>query len=459
MSFKYNLLVPVAAFCLLLGSCKKYLEEKSDASLATPATMDDLEAILRNATLKSALILTNGGTDEYFYEYSVWLARPDLQKNGYVWGARTNDYDDWRSQYINAYYANTVLSSLDVIPANGNQARWNNIRGEALFIRAHAFYQVAQLYAPQYDPATAGTDPGIPLRLDADLNVPSVRSSVQQTYDRIIQDLTEAASLMDDAVPNTTENKGRPTKAAAYALLARAYLQKADYAKAKESADASLQQYNTLMDFNNTAEVTPASATLPVVSFNSEMLYFTNTNGAPNSSSSARVDSNLYRSFAADDLRKTAYFSANSNGTYRFKGTYNGALSGGLNNLFNGLANDEVYLTRSECQARLGNTAAAMQDLNALLVKRWKAGLFTPLTASSSAEALSIVLRERWKELIYRGTRWSDLKRLNKDPQYAVTIKRDLNGTVYTLPPNDLRYALLIPVEVINVSNLQQNSR
>jgi hypothetical protein len=140
----------------------------------------------------------------------------------------------------------------------------------------------------------------------------------------------------------------------------------------------------------------------------------------------------------------------------RFKGSYNSSLS--LGN-FIGLSTSEVYLVRAESLARLGDKDAAMQNLNTLLRKRYKTGTFTDLTAATATQALDIILTERRKEMVLRGMRWADLKRLNKEPARAVAIKRDLTGQIYTLSPNDLKYAFLVPTEVIQLSDLQQNPR
>ena len=68
--------------------------------------------------------------------------------------------------------------------------------------------------------------------------------------------------------------------------------------------------------------------------------------------------------------------------------------------------------------------AAAMNDLNTLLQARWAAGSFTALTATDGQDALRQILMERRKELLFRGLRWTDLRRLNKDPGTAVTLYR-----------------------------------
>jgi hypothetical protein len=98
-----------------------------------------------------------------------------------------------------------------------------------------------------------------------------------------------------------------------------------------------------------------------------------------------------------------------------------------------------------------------MNDLNTLLIKRWKSGTFKPLDSNTAEEALKKVLEERRKELLYRMLRWMDLKRLNKEQQFQKSLKRILNNEEYTLLPNDPKYALPIPERVIELSGMQQN--
>jgi len=59
-----------------------------------------------------------------------------------------------------------------------------------------------------------------------------------------------------------------------------------------------------------------------------------------------------------------------------------------------------------------------------------------------------------------RGTRWIDLRRLNKEGLYTTNLQRVVNGTVYTLPANDPRYTYPIPDEVIQFNpSMPQNPR
>ena len=119
----------------------------------------------------------------------------------------------------------------------------------------------------------------------------------------------------------------------------------------------------------------------------------------------------------------------------------------------------EFYLTKAECLARNGSVTEAISTLNKLLITRYKTGSYTPVSVTDQQEALSIILLERRKELLFRGIRWTDLRRLNLEASTAVTIYRKLNGTSYKLEPNSPNYTLPVADDVIQLSNIPQNMR
>jgi hypothetical protein len=164
-----------------------------------------------------------------------------------------------------------------------------------------------------------------------------------------------------------------------------------------------------------------------------------------------RVDTALYQSYAENDLRKQAFYFPLDPG-YVFIGTYNGNIS----SLFTGIATDEVYLMRAECRARQGDIQRAMDDLNTLLVTRFETGTFKEFTASNKEEALKVILEERRKELPFRCLRWMDIKRLNKEGANIV-LKRIVGSETYTLAPNDKKYALPLPPDIIKLTGIPQN--
>lgn len=276
----------------------------------------------------------------------------------------------------------------------------------------------------------------------------SERATVQQTYDQIINDLKTAAELL----PQTDIFTTRPNKAAAYAELARVYLTMRDYNNAKIYAEAALSINNTLVDYNTYA----SSNFLPAFINNTEIL-FVSFATSPDELRSPKgiIDTSLYLSYSTNDLRKSIFFETNSNGSF-WKGSY--FPEAGTYKIFDGLATDEVYLILAECQARTGSKDDAMTTLNALLRKRWKTGTFTDLTAADVTDAINKILTERRKELLFRGLRWSDLRRLNVEGA-NITLRRIVNGNTYSLAPDDLRWVLLIPDLETGRSGIQQNAR
>jgi tetratricopeptide (TPR) repeat protein len=328
---------------------------------------------------------------------------------------------------------------------------WNNVKGSALYFRGEAFFNVSQIFTRPYS-LTFPDYAGIPLRLSADPAGTSVRAGLQDTYQQILKDLKGSLNYL----PDVPLYKVRPSKPAAYALLSRVYLVMQDYPNALLYADSCLKKVDSILDYNTLK----STVTYPIPAFNKEVIFqatiaddLQNLLGV-----NCIVDSTLYKSYDNNDLRKTLFYKAGTTGQINFIGTYTGGTASSVSKAFGGIATDEVYLTRAECYARTGNVAAAMNDLNKLMVARWKTGTFIPFTAANPTDALAIILNERRKETPFRGLRWLDLRRLNSGGA-NITLTRNLNGQQYTLTPNDPRYALPIPPDVITLSGMTQNER
>lgn len=450
--------IGVVSSLTLFTGCNKqdeFLNAKPNEALAVPATLGDLQALLQNESLFNAddPALGEISSDDFYVVSADWNSlNTTNERNAYLWAPAVYDagadVKDWSSPYQQVYYANTVLEALPKMPPDASQpTRYNQVKGTALFYRSIAFYNLLQIFALPYDSAAAAKDLGIPLILSADLNTHYTRATQQQCYDQLVKDLQTALSLL----PVTAAYRTEPSQVAVNALLARIYLVMGNYNQALQYASDCLAQNNKLVDYNT---LTPGSAAISTA-YLPEDIYHTRMHAygivIPNNVSV--TDSTLYKSYGANDLRKTAFFIVN-NGLPYFRGSYDYKKYS-----YNGLATDEIFLIRAECYARLGNTAAAMNDLNTLLVSRWKTGTFIAYTAASADDAVSQVIAERRKELLYRGLRWTDLRRLNKDSRYATTLTRVINGTTYTLGPNDPRYALPIPDNEVQVSGLIQNQR
>jgi hypothetical protein len=281
------------------------------------------------------------------------------------------------------------------------------------------------------------------LKLTSDFNAPTIRANLEETYAQIITDLKNAMVLLPDLPVHVL----RPSKSSCYALLARTYLSMRSYDSCLKYADLSLKIKSDLINYNSVA----SGNTYPFSRFNEEDL-FDNIASRPNYYTFfyGQIDTTLYDSYAENDLRKVLFFKQNSVGYY-FTGSYAGYY------MYIGLATDEVYLMRAESYARLGNKDAALSDLNTLLETRWLNGTYVPFEASTSEDALGIILKERRKELVFSNLRWMDIKRLNKEGA-NISLTRIINGNTYTLPPNDNRFALALPSDIIKMTGMPQNS-
>jgi len=450
---------------LIVCGCKKsvFLDANPNDKIIIPESLADMDALLDNNNVMNGdgiegltPVFGEIASDDHYIPNNVFPALTKGQINLYAWKddfyENTRSYYGWELSYKAVLYANAVLSSLEKKPID-QSTDFNRIKGSALFHRAHSFYQLAQIFAPQYVSSSALQKPGIPLRLTTNINESITRASLEATYTKIVADLLNSISLL----PNVPSYKTRPSKAASFGLLARVHLTMQSYDKALIYADSCLKYQSALIDYN-TISLTRRN---PFLRYNDEVIFACNMGKLDEdliTVFNVVIDSNLYASYHQNDLRRSAFFGSAANygnkGMF-FKGTYEGS-----SKFFSGIATDEIYLIRAECYARLNNVVLAMKDLNFLMAKRWRSTVPYPeITATNSNDALAKILVERRKELIYRGLRWADLRRLNAEGA-NISIKRMVNGKEITLQPNSLHYTFLIPPDVMNFNpDMIQNDR
>ncbi|MES2003016.1 MAG: RagB/SusD family nutrient uptake outer membrane protein [Bacteroidota bacterium] len=441
----------------LMGCHKtEFLEAKPNASIIIPTSLEELRALLDNTNVFTVSPgIGEISADNYYVSTATWQSLSQLEHNLYSWekdsygGVRS--IDDWNIPWQQVLYTNIVLEQLNKLSVDSSmQKEWQDCKGSALFLRAHAFYNLLLHFAAAYDNATATTDPGIPLRLTTNIHDLRERASVQDSYNQVLADLSAASPLLSENVSASYRN--RPSKPAVFGLLSRVYLSMGKYDKAGSYADSCLLLYNKLINFNTLS----TTATTPFDRLNDENIYYCqaiNYNVLLTISTTTLVDTTLYQSYAANDLRKQLYFRQISGPNYGIKRGHSGTTYP-----FTGLSTEEMYLNRAESYARAGNSITAMNDLNTVLVKRWKTGTYVPQTANTAAEALQKILTERRKELIWRGLRWPDLKRLNKE-NAGINLTRILNNQPYSLTPNSPLYVFPIPDNEISLSGIAQNPR
>src|SRR5690606_22868274 len=449
--------------CFVLSACgEEFLDAKPSSDIINPTTIAEYQKLLDHYLILNATgALPQLSSDEYYIVSNKdYEALPsNTQKNAYIW--KEDIYDGeveipaWNRLYACVFYANSVLDGLENIEVtSANRDSWEDLRGQALFFRSYAFYDLARNFCSVYDDETADSELGIPLKISSGIDKIVPRSTLSETFEQIIKDLMESKELLGNSF--SEGNRNRPSRAAVFALLARVYLYMGKYADAELAADSCLKHYNKLIDYNTV----DASSSQPftytndeVIFYSAQVISYSTTTGYDNKPAIA-VDTNLIELYHEDDLRLSIFFLKNSIGNYNVKRGY----AGGGSYPFTGLAVDEVYLIKSECMARRNDAQGAMSFLNALLTNRYKTNSYVPMVVSSATEALEKILLERRKELVWRALRWSDLKRLNRDGA-NITLTRLIGGEEFILPPNSSLYVFPIPDDETLLSGIQQNNR
>lgn len=447
-----------------LAGCKKYLDIIPKGKII-PQKTSDYRLLLDQISPKGS---SNGFTQSFSNDV---LMSDDMEVNAFsasFYNAADQnvltfaehiyqDFEsdpDWEALYNQIYVANLVTSQV-MDAEGGTTAEKNVLLAEAKVHRAYAYLILVNLYGKQYVAATAATDPGVPIRKNLDFEEKLPRATVQEVYNYILQDLTDALGKLP-ATPQLNLNY-RPVEAASNALLARVNLCMNNIPSALAYANSSLQLYNTLIDYNTL----PAGQSFP------------GTLAEPNGLQGKEVlllksptspDSFFYGSGSLVSL----YDQQND---LRFKAKFASDAAFGLNFGFictgwsgktpaKGPSTAEMLLIRAECYARTEKVNEAMADLNTLRKTRFKTGSNSMLTAASPAQALLLVKQERRRELAFSGARWFDIKRYNVVDRDNITVTHLVNGVSYTLPSNGVRAVLPIGRKYIDLNpEIIQNPR
>ncbi len=433
----------------LLQGCNEYLDLKPNKKLVVPSTMADLQAIMDYPTMnKGPFAIIEMASDDRNLSKSEWEALPEDWRQNYIWNkVGLNDQLIWNEIYQIVYNSNLVISLIDNLPSNVHtKDQGDLVRGSAYYYRGQSFFDLAQVWALPYDPASSSQALGIPLRLDPNFSEISFRAMSETVYQQALSDLHFASALL----PVQSNHKTRPSKAAAFSMLSRVYLTMGNYPKALVYADSCLLHHQAYIDFNTLDTL----ANAPFQNLNAEMILFKTNSSAISRTRGGAVSSELLELYDVDDLRQNLFFGKRTDGGFHFKGDYSGSTS--LS--FAGLTTGEMILNRAEGHARNGDVAAALADLNELRKHRFKTKTFTPFVATPEMDIIALVLEERRRELCFKGgLRWLDIRRLSRESKYAITPKREWPGEVHELPPGDPRYAFMIPEEVVAISGMPQN--
>lgn len=374
------------------------------------------------------------------------------QANGVT--ANDNVLQQWRQDYLIISRTNQILALIDDVEFD--QTSKDNIKGQALFLRAYAYFELVRYFGAvplHLTPVATRQEAALPL------------SEESEVYEQIIQDLEMALALLP---LKSVQQGGRATSGAARTLLGNVYINLERWADAETvlkpvvtSGEYSLMP-NYEMAFsdnatnkNNIESVFEVQFIEGAAGLNGNFFYqflprpllavelepLTGTsNPQPIDGEGNNIPTpDIIAAYEDGDLRKEASIgyvflsnSARDEKTYPYIKKYAKEHSQHNNTGTNWpvYRYSEVLLFMAEALDEQGKSGEALGYLNQV---RNRAGL----ADASSANLRETIFKERRVELAFENKRWFDIQRTNRIEEIIIPYGQRIvaNPLDYYYPP------------------------
>lgn len=421
----------LAIIGLSLGSCKKFLDTIAPANSLTG------DAVFRHDHTATAALLgiyadMEGSGVAYHKISSLGLASDDFinhRNHPAALAMATNTLTpanelvakQWDTHYQYIYHANAILEGLTNNNYISNPVKMQ-LLGEGYFIRAWFHFSLLNYFG--HIPYMTRTDYAI--------NSRQPQEDQQTVYPKIIADLKKSKELLPSHYVNAsndpTEERTRPNRYAAGALLSRVYLYAQQWDDAILEADTVLSATSIYVLNANLAGVFLKNnkeaiwQLQPVVAGHNSYAggALEPGTGIPNNVS---LSQNLIDSFEAGDLRRSAWIkTVTVSGQpfywwYKYKAGQNSPVISEYTTL---LRLAELYFIRAEANIMKQRFGSGATDLNRI---RQRAGL-PAINSLSREEMLEAISKERRIEFFGEyDDRWNDLKRTGRIDRVLSVVK------------------------------------
>ena len=473
-----KILLP-AFLIISMVSCKKSELDTAPSNGVLPgqilATTGSITSVLDGAYKGLFAFGANGnGGHDNFGQKAVDivedLAGIDMVVNsaGYGWFNRDYQYTEWTlidgtnrhtDMYWFLYYnlikqANQILEQIDATA--GTQTEKDLIKGQALGLRAYAYYYLINLFQQTYKGNES--KPGVPLYTKSSIEG-KARGTVAEVYTQIIADLTQAETLLTGKTVASKNNMNVNVVQgfrARVALLMEDWPTAATYA-AKAKTGYTLMtpsQYNATTAFSsiNGPEVMwgsliPSAEATIYASFFSHMDVA--TGGYASLGTQKKITKALYDQIPVGDARKNGFTPITSTSTTN--PPYNQIkervpVPGSWAADYIYMRASEMYLIEAEADARAGQDGPARTALETIVKARYPA---YSAASFSGPTLIAEILLQRRIELWGEGFSLIDIKRLktglNRPTGAGNHGSPNLDANVYTMADGDPRMIMRIP--------------
>lgn len=408
-------------------------------------------------------------------------------------------------KYIN--YMNVILEKMP--DAEGDATRKPQLMAEARIMRAYFHWLLVNIYAKQYDEATAATDGGIPYCDDTNVTEQKTKLTVTEVYDRILDDCSDEVIA---ALPaNDNGNVLRADQAFGNAVRAKVLMQMKRYSEALPYAEQALAINGNIEDRSTIKEtgawslpqdiadnyvymghgvrVSPCMEVLSAETggivassgggsfddddedegydedddhgydeealsdgdddYDDEDSDYSDDEEDDDGETTTEVDNGLFE--PGDYLIKYTSEWSNIYGTMMFGLGVKYNMSWSAQGNVYGITSDHIYYVAAECLIRTGKIReglAMVDKVRAYRIEDYEpfVDLYDAAGSMSEQEAMALMQKAKWIECIGTYENFFDTKRWNTESDYRRTITRSLGDYgTFSVSPDSKLWVLPFP--------------
>jgi tetratricopeptide (TPR) repeat protein len=462
-----------ALLVLLLASCDGFLYQEPTTEISRDDALDDAESV--ESALYGAYNLTmrRGDTYRSFLTYYADLAggnatfSPGLSSGAETELRRIEAFDGLSDETVEAYTAlyellyavNNVANAVPDLP-DATDAQKDRLLGQALGLRAMVHFDLVRLYAQPYRFTDDASHIGIVVLTESprpDEQIP--RTSVDDAYDQIVDDLEQSIELLD----GEPFNPRFINAVNARALLSRVYLYQGEWANVVTLCNEVIDsEATTLAPTEDLVEMWENGYTrnefLLRLDGSANVTYTLSAewgNRVSDTGPTLTATSDIIDLYPDGDRRglgpdRLIRETDDDGNTVFSPQKYPEPPSQEPNNV-SVIRLAEVYLNRAEAYANLNRDDPAQDDLNT--IRRRAHPSAEPVTATGAA-LIDEILLERRKELAFEGHLLFDRTRNGRGVERDYCDGATWCNEAYPNP----RFILPIPLDAMNANDaLVQN--
>lgn len=470
---KNKKLIFFIAMILTMVSCTDdFLDKVPQTSMSNELALDSYKNIQLSlngaySTLYSAnyygrafiVIPEIRGTDA---KSSVQLSSGRFQSN-FNWAETpSGTFPLWNTGYYIISAVNNVLDALEDFEEVGvTEEMINQIRGEALFLRAMVHWDLVRVFGQPYRYAVDQTGEaalGVPYIFTTEVGEPE-RNTVAEVYTFALEDLKAAEQIIGDPGRGNVQT-AFASKETVQALLAKIYLYMGDWQNAADYATDVINSGKfSMLDADNYvssyASEEASSESIFLVYGASDDSYWPGFNEIGyilsfDGYGDVAASNGLLDLFEEGDVRSELFHTTAALSSEMWSKKYNGKPDPLNINNIQVLRLAEMYLIRAEAQFN-GATVSGTDALDDYNTVRTNRGL-DPAANVNLAE----ILDERRRELNFEGNGFWDISRRENS---VIRSPQDVHGTApdeISFPDN--RFAFPIPISEMDANpNMAQN--